>query len=87
MKVYALNTTAALYTVKLGLHHFRRQYAQNPEASQDQLLVLQSSVAGYLDIPSSLCYTVSKFGMRAVMRSLRWTEHRHGIRVNSICPW
>jgi NAD(P)-dependent dehydrogenase (short-subunit alcohol dehydrogenase family) len=73
--------------VKLALHYFRRQFAQNPDASKDQLLVLQSSVAGYLDIPRSVQYNMSKFGMRAVMRVLRWTEHNHGIRVNTICPW
>ena len=78
---------AQLYTMKLALHYFRRQYAQNPEASKDQLLVLQASVAGYLDIPTSLQYSMSKFGMRSAMRTLRWTEAQHGIRVNSINPW
>lgn len=87
MKTLEINGTGVLYTVKLALHYFRRQFAQDKEASKDQLLVLQSSVAGYLDIPASIQYNFSKFGLRAMMRVLRRTEYQHGIRVNNICPW
>ena len=71
-KTLQINLDAALVTVKLALHYMRRQFAQDPEASKDQLLILQDSVAGYYDIPTALQYNVSKFGMRATMRTLRW---------------
>lgn len=87
MQLLGINGTGALYTVKLALHYFRRQFSLDKEASKDQLLVLQSSLAGYLDIPSAVQYNFSKFGLRATMRVLRRSEYQHGIRVNNICPW
>ena len=66
MKTLGVNVIGAFYTIKLALHYFRRQFSQDPDSSKDQLLVLQSSVAGYLDIPTSIQYSGSKWEMRNV---------------------
>jgi len=87
LDVLNINLIGALYTVKLALHYFRRQNALNKGAPQDALLVLQGSLAGYIDLPGALQYGGSKYGLRAVMRNLRRTEWQHNIRVNYIGPW
>jgi NAD(P)-dependent dehydrogenase (short-subunit alcohol dehydrogenase family) len=69
------------------LHYFRRQNASNKGDSLDQNLILQGSLAGYLDLPGALQYASSKYALRGMMKALRKTEHQHNIRVNFIGPW
>ncbi|KAF2484909.1 hypothetical protein BDY17DRAFT_93651 [Neohortaea acidophila] len=83
-KIVELNLTGLLYTVKLAFHYFRRQPAAAP---YDRCLILKSSLAGYVDLPGSIQYNASKFGVRGVMRSLRRTAWREGWRVNLVAPW
>jgi len=87
LNIINVNLIGVLYTIKLALHYFRRQHAQNKGDPLDQVLVLQGSLAGYLDLPGAIQYTASKFGLRGILRSLRRTEHAHNIRVNYIGPW
>jgi len=87
LDILRVNMIGALYTVKLALHYFRRQKALDTGSPKDALLVLQGSLAGYLDLPGSLQYGCSKYGLRAVMRNLRTTEWQHNIRVNYVAPW
>jgi len=87
LNILNVNLTGVLYTVKLALFYFRKQNAANKEKPLDQNLILQGSLAGYLDLPGALEYTASKFGLRGLMRDLRRTEHAHHIRVNYIGPW
>lgn len=87
LNILNVNLIGVLYTVKLALHYFRRQHALNKGDPLDQVLVLQGSLAGYLDLPGAIQYTASKFGLRGMMRALRKTEHAHNIRVNYIGPW
>lgn len=49
--------------------------------------MLKASLAGYLDLPGSPLYNISKFGVRALMRNLRWTSWHDSIRVNVVAPW
>ena len=76
-----------LYTVKLALHYFRRQHALNKGEPLDQVLILQGSLAGYLDLPGAVQYAASKYGLRGMMKALRMTEGQHNIRVAYIGPW
>ena len=85
MSTFDVNAVGVLLTTKLALWCFRKQNADGPR--QDQCLVLQSSLAGYLDLSGAPQYTTSKFAVRGLMRSLRQTEQVHGIRVNLIAPW
>ncbi|KAJ9606173.1 hypothetical protein H2200_009134 [Cladophialophora chaetospira] len=87
LTILNVNLTGVLYTIKLALHYFRRQNAQNKGDPLDQVLVLQGSLAGYLDLPGAIQYTASKFGLRGILRDLRRTEHVHNIRVAYIGPW
>ena len=87
LNILKVNGIGVLYTSKLALHYFRRQYQQDPDASKDQLLILQGSLAGYLDLRGSVQYGFCKWGMRGMMRNLRRTEYEHGMRVNYIAPW
>ncbi|RMZ84789.1 hypothetical protein DV737_g959, partial [Chaetothyriales sp. CBS 132003] len=80
------NGLGVLYTTKLALHYFRRQFKQHPAASADQLLILQGSLAGYVDLRGAPQYAFSKYGSRGLMKSLRRTEHVHNIRVNYVAP-
>jgi short-subunit dehydrogenase len=53
-----VNLIGVLYTVKLALHYFYWQHAQNK--GLDQVLILSRSMAGYLTIPGALEYGASK---------------------------
>ena len=88
LDILTINLTGAMYTIKLALHHFRRQNAQQPPSSPKRFdLILQGSLAGYLDLPGAPEYSATKFAMRGIMRDLRRTEWQHNIRVNYIGPW
>ncbi|RMZ89588.1 hypothetical protein DV736_g3201, partial [Chaetothyriales sp. CBS 134916] len=86
LQIAKINGLGVLYTTKLALHYFRRQFKQDPAASADQLLILQGSLAGYVDLRGAPQYAFSKYGSRGLMKSLRRTEHVHNIRVNYIAP-
>ncbi|EXJ87219.1 hypothetical protein A1O3_04178 [Capronia epimyces CBS 606.96] len=84
LKTMEINLTGVLYTTKLAIHYFRRQPV---EAGRDRCLILKSSLAGYVDLPGSIQYNSSKFGVRGLMRSLRRTSWKENIRVNLVAPW
>ncbi|KIW29292.1 uncharacterized protein PV07_05117 [Cladophialophora immunda] len=85
LNVLAVNLVGALYTIKLALFYFRKQGLNGQ--GQDQNLILQGSVAGYIDFPGAPQYTASKYGLRGIMKSLRWSEVQFGTRTNYIAPW
>ncbi|KIW91697.1 uncharacterized protein Z519_07665 [Cladophialophora bantiana CBS 173.52] len=89
-KIIDVNLTGGLYTIKLALYHFRKQNQRDIDAGKprnDTSLVIQGSMAGYLDMPGSVLYAASKFGLRGAMTSLRYTGPQHKTRVNLIAPW
>ncbi|PGH06780.1 hypothetical protein GX51_02221 [Blastomyces parvus] len=81
--IFDINLTGTMFTTKLALHHFRRQPL---ESARDRCLILIGSIAGYLDLPGSATYSMSKFGVRALMRSLRRNAWVDSIRVNLVAP-
>lgn len=76
-----VNLTGAIYTARLACHYF-----QDADEGRDRVLVLQDSVAGYVDLPPGPQYSVAKFGLRALMRGLRHQLVLPGVRTNTICP-
>lgn len=79
-----VDTISVLYTAKLAMHYFVRQ----PEGpNRDRCLVLVSSIAGYVDKPSSPQYNTAKFSIRGLMRCLRTTMPKQNMRVNLLAPW
>ena len=87
LKVLDINGVGALYTTKLALHYFRKQHRATSGGQDEHLLILQGSLAGYLELAGALQYNFTKFGLRGVMRDLRLTEGEHNTRVNYIAPW
>lgn len=90
LKILDINLIGAMYTIKLALFYFRKQYNSAIVAERKELdtcLVLQGSLAGYVDQPGSPQYNASKFGLRGTMRCLRRTAWQHDTRVNYIAPW
>lgn len=85
LKIANINFIGVLYTIKLALHYFRRQHEKNSQI--DQVLILQGSLAGYIDLPGSIQYAGSKYALRGIMRNLRRTGWTFGMRVNYIAPW
>ncbi|EEH03692.1 conserved hypothetical protein [Histoplasma capsulatum G186AR] len=81
--IFDVNLTGTIYTTKLAIHYFRRQ---SLEPGRDRCLILIGSIAGYLDLPGSATYSMSKFGVRALMRSLRRNAWVDSIRVNLVSP-
>ncbi|OAT11221.1 short chain dehydrogenase/reductase [Blastomyces gilchristii SLH14081] len=59
-----------MFTTKLAIYYFRRQPLGS---TRDRCLILIGSIAGYLGIPSSATYSMSKFGVDS-------------IRVNLVAP-
>ena len=85
LSILSVDMVGVLYTVKLALHRFERQYLQDQHNTSN--LILQTSIAAYLCQPGSPQYNAAKFGKRGLMRCLRETSLKHGTRVNSIAPW
>ncbi|KIW15898.1 hypothetical protein PV08_05948 [Exophiala spinifera] len=84
LRILNLNLVGAMYTFKLGQHYLR---AQPESADRDRCFIFKGSVAGLLDQPGSFQYSASKFGLRGLMRSARWTSWQEGVRVNYVAPW
>lgn len=84
LRTLEVNLIGMAYTTKLAMHYFRRQ----PLAvTRDRCLILKGSIAAYADQPGSPQYNASKWGVRGLMRNLRRTAWREGIRVNLVAPW
>ncbi|OJD27474.1 hypothetical protein ACJ73_01132 [Blastomyces percursus] len=81
--IFDINLTGTMFTTKLAIHYFRRQPLGS---TRDRCLILIGSIAGYLDLPGSATYSMSKFGVRALMRSLRRNAWVDMIRVNLVAP-
>lgn len=78
--ILKVNLVGTFYTARLATHFFNKQAKSNEE--KDRCLVMTSSIMGYLDSRPS--YGSTKFGVRAMMRSLR---HQPSFRTNLIAPW
>lgn len=82
LSILQTNLTGVMYTAKLAIHYCSRNGEGN-----DRVLIMTSSLAGYLDQPGSPQYCSSKWGVRGMMRSMRRTMPPMGMRVNIIAPW
>lgn len=84
LRILDVNLNGVVYTTKLALHYFSRL---PDERSRDRCLILQGSIAGFVDQPGSPQYNAAKYGLRGMMRSLRRVSAQNGVRVNYIAPW
>ncbi|KAH8703862.1 short chain dehydrogenase reductase [Talaromyces proteolyticus] len=84
LRIIDINLIGLSYTAKLALHYFRRQPLS---PIRDRCLIIKGSIASYADQPGSPQYNISKWGARGLMRNLRRTTWKEGIRVNLVAPW
>ncbi|KAJ0419716.1 hypothetical protein BJY00DRAFT_313862 [Aspergillus carlsbadensis] len=84
LRIIEIDLIGLVYTAKLAMHYFRRQPVGG---ARDRCLIIKGSIAGYADQPASPQYNISKWGARALMRNLRRTAWKEGIRVNLVAPW
>lgn len=98
LKILDVNLTGVLYTVHLAHAYLPlnpgsqkcnpHQPSPSPSSNRDRHILLISSIAGLLPLPTQSLYSVSKHGVTGLFRSLRVTSPiRHGIRVNMLCPY
>lgn len=80
-KVMDVNLLGVLNTVRLAMHHFKRNSVPGGN------VVLLGSAASYVDTPPLWAYTASKHGVLGLMRALRSRASRWDVRVNVVTPW
>jgi NAD(P)-dependent dehydrogenase (short-subunit alcohol dehydrogenase family) len=82
-----INLNGTFYTAHIAMHYFHQSAATEDIGMQsDKCLILKSSLAGYMDQETMLQYSVSKNALRVLMRSLRRSAWRDGVRVNCVAP-
>ena len=83
-KILDINLYGVMYTAKLALHYFQKHPLDD---KHDRCLIVQTSIAAYIDLPGAMQYQVSKYGGRGLMVCTRQRTGLEGVRVNTICPW
>jgi NAD(P)-dependent dehydrogenase (short-subunit alcohol dehydrogenase family) len=85
--VLDINLTEILYFSRIAAVYLRQKATPKDEKG----LVLDSSVAGFQEIPGLFVYQATKHGVIGLMRSLRkYFPAAYGninISVNCVCPW
>lgn len=84
-----VNLLGEYMSTSLALHYFRLQGAGSSDiqgACPKKSLILVSSMTGYIDLPYNTDYSVSKFAVRGLFRSIRSQAHRVNARVNNLLP-
>ena len=80
-----VNLLGEYMSTALALHYFRLPSA-SPSPQKKKSLILISSMTGYIDLPYNTDYSVSKYGIRGLFRSIRSQAHRVNARVNNLVP-
>ncbi|KAI4935936.1 hypothetical protein J4E85_001263 [Alternaria conjuncta] len=81
----SVNLQAVYNTCYLALHHFR--LPRTAATSFKPSIVLIASLAAYIGYPYSTTYSMSKFGVRGLLYSLRERAMHSSIRINLVAPW
>lgn len=88
MSAISVNLIGVWYTTQLALHFFHETVSSSSNSKQ---IVFLSSMAAYGPIPLGCDYTMSKYGVRGLWKSLRdatdiFGEGKPRLRVNMIAP-
>ncbi|KAI4956525.1 hypothetical protein J4E91_000737 [Alternaria rosae] len=81
----SVNLQAVYNTCYLALHYFRLPRAAATAFNPN--IVLIASLAAYIGYPYSTTYSMSKFGVRGLLYSLRERAMHSSIRINLVAPW
>lgn len=84
LKILDTNLYGVMYTASLATHYFQKTPLND---NHDRCVVLQASLAGYVDLAGAPQYQVSKYGGRGFMVCARHGAGLEGVRVNTINPW
>ncbi|KAL5352064.1 hypothetical protein ACLOAV_002007 [Pseudogymnoascus australis] len=83
LNIIRVNTDGTLYTWKLAVHYFRQQ----PDTEdRDRCFIMTGSMVAWIDSPGNWEYTVTKYGLRGLMRTARRNAWEQGIRINYVAP-
>lgn len=88
-KAVDVNLLGEYMSASLALHYFRLKGTSTSNIKGPQpkkSLVLISSMTGYIDLPYNTDYSVSKYGIRGLFRSIRSQTHKVNARVNNLLP-
>lgn len=77
-KIFDTNLIGVLNGIKAVLPQMQKQ--------QSGLVIATSSVVGHVVMPAGAAYSASKFGVRAIMETLRQEENKNGIRSAIVSP-
>lgn len=77
-RTFDTNLIGVLNGIKSVLPQMQKQ--------QSGLVISTSSVVGHVVMPAGAAYSASKFGVRAIMETLRQEENKNGIRSAIISP-
>ncbi|CAK1229132.1 SDR family oxidoreductase [Fructobacillus fructosus] len=77
-RIFDTNLIGVLNGIKAVLPQMQKQ--------QSGLVISTSSVVGHVVMPAGAAYSASKFGVRAIMETLRQEENQNGIRSAIISP-
>jgi 5'-hydroxyaverantin dehydrogenase len=81
----SVNLDAVYNTCYLALHYFR--LPRTAATAFKPSIVLIASLAAYIGYPYSTTYSMSKFGVRGLLYSLRERAMHSSIRINLVAPW
>ncbi len=84
LKAVDVNLYGVYMSAYLALYYFR--LPSRSQQSFKKSLIFVSSMMGYIDLPYNTGYAMSKYGVRALFRSIRTQAHRFNVRVNNIAP-
>lgn len=82
-----VNLIGLSYTTKLALHYFTLKGSDGSTDQGGKSLILISSLAGYVELPWTVDYQASKYGVRGLFKALRNNVPAMGVRMNLIAPW
>jgi NAD(P)-dependent dehydrogenase (short-subunit alcohol dehydrogenase family) len=83
LNIIRVNIDGTLYTWRLAVHYFRQQ-PDTPD--RDRSFIITGSMVAWIDSPGNWEYTVTKYGLRGLMRTARRNAWEQGIRINYVAP-
>ncbi|KAL2036454.1 hypothetical protein N7G274_010821 [Stereocaulon virgatum] len=88
VSAFDVNAKGVYFTSALATHYFALPSggSKPPSPSYTKLLVVISSLAGYLEL-NNVDYTASKWAVRGMFRALRSMMEDQSYRINLIAPW
>lgn len=85
-KAIQVNTIGEYMSTSLALHYFRLPGTSAQASRTKKSLILVASMMGYIDLPYNTDYSVSKFAIRGLFRSIRSETHKVNARCNVFLP-